>query len=227
MLPRPTIFVGNSAGLLLGPPLGERIDRYVRIFRFNRFRVDGPYAARVGTRTTHWCCGLWPGLLDLLSQGGDVDSGFRVQGSRVTGQESNDTSCEESPIEETWCATVQGRDPSTCSLWNTFRGYARGTLRPIHYGGLSAERLEELCEAGLVAKDRWPTTGLLCLAAALDLGLADAIDLAGFWDGRWETRGEYFNPARDVVTVREHDYQAERALIDRWAAAGLVRRVTG
>lgn len=44
------ILVGNAR---MGEQLGDTIDSYNHVYRFNRFRIDG-FESVVGTRCTHW-----------------------------------------------------------------------------------------------------------------------------------------------------------------------------
>jgi len=193
--------VGNSSQLI-GRTLGEQIDAHDVVMRFNRWR-ESP--ADVGFRCTHWGVGLWRGLLEALEQHGPPP------GAKT--------------VDEIWAATVAGRDALEAPEWAAFCRHARDChVRRIHYRSLRRERLAELTAAGLTGKRRWPSTGLLMLAAALDRW-PGRIDVCGFWDG--EHRGEYWAPRRDVIAERAHWYDGERRLIDLWCEVGRVRRIDG
>ena len=181
---------------MLGRGLGERIDAFPRVVRFNRYHLDG-HEADAGTRTTVWAAGVWRGSLAVLRSQG-IPPG--------------------SPgVEENWVATVAGRDARTAPGWSEFAAYAHGRVISATYPLLGLPMVRELKAAGCIASLRWPSTGLLMLAYCLTRWPDQVPAVCGYY-GRG---GAYANPAARTPG-REHDYGLEQALIERWVSEGRV-----
>jgi len=212
---KPTIIVGS--GPILNPNLGDFVDSFARVMRFNKFVTEG-WEGAVGSKITDW-----------FFIGGNMQR-------KLSKWKAGDLLANSMNGLERVLIRVENKviDPCHLELYRIF-GIPSENLFIVNRGGGGVpedRRLwvdEEFFKYIIGRLGAYPTTGILGILLVLEHYCDPPVPLVGFGPSDKFVNCHYYNDwkhddPRDPSVKKAHPWHKERELINEWEREGLVER---